>query len=135
MCFALPSPAPQAPRSTSGRRYSLDHARLELLELLLVLRAHLLEQSQGRLGLFLVDLGEGEADVDQDPVARAGAAVAVAVEEADVDLAADPGDIDPGEPVELVDDFDDLAGDGQAHSRSPSGAGETSPAPDPTPGA
>src|SRR5690242_15447998 len=144
-CFALPSPAPRstsgkkcfalpspAPRSTSGRRYSLDHARLELLELLLVLRAHLLEQAQGRLRLDLVDLGEREADVDEHPVAGAGAAVVVGVEQADVDRAANPGDVDLGEPVELVDNLDDLAGDGQAHGVLPSEGG-TSPPPDPTP--
>src|SRR5688572_18826397 len=101
MCFALPSPAPQAPRSTSGRRYSLDHARLELLELLLVLRAHLLEQAEGRPCFFLVDLGEGEADVDQHPVAGARAAADVCVEEADIDRAPHPGHIDAGEPVRL----------------------------------
>src|SRR5687767_14575001 len=111
MGFALPSPAPQAPRSTSGRRYpSLDHARLELLELLLVLRAHLLEQAQRRARLVLVDLGEGEADVDQHPVAGARAAVGVLVEEPDVDRPPHTGNIDAGEPVGLVDHIDDLAG-------------------------
>ena len=55
----------------AGSRRSLDHARLQLLELLLVVGAHPLEQVAGRPGLLLVHLGDREADVDQDPVARA----------------------------------------------------------------
>ena len=57
-------------RSSSLGR-SLDHARLQLLELLLVVGAHLLEQLRRRERLLLVDLRDREADVDQDPVARA----------------------------------------------------------------
>src|SRR4051794_16069274 len=129
-CFALPSPAPQTPR-----RYSFDHAGLELFELLLVFRAHLLEQPQRRLRLLFVDFGEREADVDEDPVPWAGAAVGVRVEEPDVHRAPHTGDIDLSEPVELVDDFDDLAGNGQAHRSFSLLLGEPrSSAPDPTPG-
>ena len=59
-----------------------------------------------------------EADVDQHPVARSRAAV-LAVEEADVDVALDAGYVDAGEPVGLVDDLQDLARDGQAHTSTP----------------
>ena len=58
----------------------------------------------------LVDHGDREPDVDQDPVARTDV-----VEEADVDGPPDAGYVDLGELVGLVDDFQDLAGDGQAH--------------------
>src|SRR3954469_6325428 len=94
---------------------SLDHARAKLAELLLVLRAHALEQLTGRARLRLVDLRDGEADVDQDPVARLDRLVAL--EEADVDGAPHAGDIDLGEPVGLVDDLYDATRDGQAHLR------------------
>jgi hypothetical protein len=84
------------------------------VELLLVLRAHLLEQLAGGARLVLVDLRDGEADVDQDPVARSHA-----VEQPDVDGAPHPGHLDPGEPVGLVDDLHDPAGNGQAHPGRP----------------
>ena len=42
-------------------------------------------------------------------------ALAVVVEQADVDRALDAGHVDLREAVRLVDDLDDLAGDGQAH--------------------
>ena len=87
----------------------------QLGELLLVLRAHALEQRAGRARLVLVDLRDREADVDQDPVA--GLDRLVAVEEADVDVPPDSGNIDLGEPVVLVDDLHDASWDGQAHLR------------------
>ena len=59
----------RARRRRRSARRSFDHARLQLLELLLVLGAHLLEQPQRRVRLLLVDLREREADVDQHPVA------------------------------------------------------------------
>ena len=52
----------------SSRR-SLDHARLQLLELLLVLGTHALEERERRVRLLLVDLREREAHVDEHPVA------------------------------------------------------------------
>ena len=42
----------------------------------------------------------------------------VVVEEADVDRAPDPGDVDRGEPVRLVGDLDDPTGNCQAHPAS-----------------
>src|SRR4051812_28365276 len=80
------------------------------MELLLVLGPHRLEQLARRPRLLLVDDRDREADVDQDPVA--GPEV---IEEPDVDRAPDAGYVDLGELVELVDDFNDLARDGQAH--------------------
>src|SRR4051794_4306258 len=80
------------------------------MELLLVLGPHRLEQLARRPRLLLVDHRDREADVDLDPVA--GREV---VEEPDVDRSADAGYVDLGELVELVDDFNDLARDGQAH--------------------
>ncbi len=47
------------------------------------------------------------------------AAAAVLVEQADVDVALDAGDVDPGEPILLVDNLQNLTWDGQAHVRSP----------------
>src|SRR3954453_20992649 len=92
--------------------YSFDHACLELLQLLLVLGAHRLEQLTRRSRLLLVDDRDREPDVDQDPVA--GPEI---VEEPDVDGPSDPGNVDLGELVGLVDDLNDLAGNGQAHGR------------------
>ena len=87
----------------------------KLLELLLVRLAHVAQQAQRRVRLFLVDLREGEPDVDQHPVAGLRA-VSVPVEQADVDVALDAGDIDPGEAVLLVDDLHDLPRNREAHA-------------------
>src|SRR4051794_16777550 len=95
-----------------------DHALPELVQLLLVLGAHLLEQAARCERLLLVDLRDGEADVDQDPVAGAGAR-ALGVEQADVDVAADSRDVHPGQRVGRVDHFNDLARNGQAHPSPP----------------
>ena len=57
-------------RERVARGRSLDHARLQLLELLLVLGTHALQEREGRVRLLLVDLREREADVDEHPVAR-----------------------------------------------------------------
>ena len=98
-------------------KYGIDDLlpeNVELVQLLLELGAHRLEQLERRGRLGLVDHGDREPDVDQDPVT--GPEI---VEEADVDGAPDPGNVDSGELVGLVDDFHDLAGDGQAHSDPP----------------
>ena len=68
-----------------------DRARLQLLELLLVLGPHLLEQPQCRVRLVLVDLRQREADVYEHPVAELDA-VTVVVEQPDVDRTPDAGD-------------------------------------------
>src|SRR3954452_23594538 len=82
-------PWPRRHRSRSARREdsrrSLDRARLQLLELLLVLGAHLAQQAMGGHRLGLVDLRQGEADVDQDPVT--GARLVVALQQAHLDRA------------------------------------------------
>src|SRR3954464_5674659 len=72
-------------------RRSLDRARLQLLELLLVLGAHLAQQAVGGHRLLLVDLRQREADVDEDPVA--GPRLVVTVQQADVDRAPDARDV------------------------------------------
>src|SRR6185437_11253247 len=100
-------------------RASLDHARLQLLELLLVVGAHSLEQLAGGTGLFLIDLRDREAHVDEHPVARTYAR-ALGVEQSNVDRPLHPSDVDLREPVRLVHEVNNLAGNGQAHwSSSP----------------
>ena len=47
--------------SEAGSRASLDHARLQLLELLLVVGAHALEQLERRARLLLVDLARARS--------------------------------------------------------------------------
>src|SRR5205823_12515989 len=76
---ASASPRRSTSRSALRRRSSsLDHARLQVLELLLVGVAQLLQELQRCARLLLVDLRERKADVDQHPVAgRRGCPVAV----------------------------------------------------------
>src|SRR3954462_3275029 len=109
-------PWPRRHRSRSARREdsrrSLDRARLQLLELLLVLRTHLAQQTVRGHRLGLVDLRQGEADVDQDPVT--GARLVVALEQADVDRPPYARHVDPREPVGLVADLQQLPRDGEA---------------------
>ncbi len=103
--------------SRMRRRRSLDHAGLQLLELLLVVRAHPHEQIARRARLLLVDLRDREADVDQDPVSRPDAlAVVLGVEESHVDVAAYSRDVDFGQPIQIIDDLDDLPRNRQAHA-------------------
>jgi hypothetical protein len=54
--------------------------------------------------------------VDQHPVTRPDAPF-LAVEEAHVDVAAYSCDVDFGQPIQVIDDLDDLARDRQAHAR------------------
>src|SRR6202042_2962982 len=89
---------------------SLDHTRLDLLELLLVLGAHLLQQSKRRVRLILIYLREREADMDEHPVSRASGRV-VHVEQADVHCPPDARDLDRGESVLLVHHFNNLSWD------------------------
>src|SRR5450755_4752843 len=96
------------------RQGSLDHAGFQLLKLLLVVGTHPLEQVARRAGFLLVDLGDREPDVDQHPVAGPNA-VSIGVEEADVDVAPDPGHVDLGQPIGSVDDLEDLTRYCQAH--------------------
>src|SRR6266508_5018989 len=56
--------------------------------------------------------------MDQHPVAGARR-LAVRVEQADVDVAHDPGDVDLREPVRLVDDLEHLPWDREAHQSAP----------------
>src|SRR6185503_9356407 len=110
-----PAGSKQAPRASGIRtRPSFDRARLQLLELLLVVGPHLLQELVRRHRLLLVDLGESEADMDQDPVARPGRA-AVGVEQAYVDVALDPYDVNAREPIGLIDHLDYLAWNRQTH--------------------
>src|SRR6476620_10102089 len=96
---------------------SFDRARLQLLELLLVVGAHPFEQLEGGDRLLLIDLGKREADMDQNPLPGNGAFTAL-VQKADVDGAAYPGHIDLREPIGLVDHFNDLTRNCQAHNLS-----------------
>jgi hypothetical protein len=97
---------------------SLDQALLELLQLLLVVRSHLLEQAARCERLLFIDLGDREADVDQYPVTGAGT-VAVCVEESDADVATHSGNVHPSEAVRRVHHLQNLAGNGQAHTNLP----------------
>src|SRR5581483_9813493 len=101
------------------RPRSIDHARLEFLELLFVIGPHPLEQVARRPRFLLVDLRDREPDVDQHPVAGTHRGP-VGVEETDVDVALDTGYVHLGEPVLLVHDFDDLPRYGQTHAASSS---------------
>src|SRR5205823_10021579 len=100
----------------SGR--SLDDARLQVLQFLLVGIAHLLQQAQRRARLVLVHLREREADVDQDPVTGLGR-----LEQSDVHVALHARDVDLREAVRRVDDLDYLAWNGEAHQKTPLLAG------------
>src|SRR4051794_6735149 len=100
--------------SRAGSRSSFDRARLELLELLVIGGAHLLEQPQRGVRLLLVDLRQREAHVDEDPVARHDV-----VEQPDVHRPPYTGDLDPGEPVGLVDETNDLPRNREAHTAAP----------------
>src|SRR4051794_2913455 len=69
------------PRWRSG---SFDGARLQLVELLVIARAHLLEEPERRLRLILVDPRKREANVHENPVVGSGWRF-LAIEEPDVD--------------------------------------------------
>src|SRR4029453_14976286 len=72
--------------------WAFDHARLELLGLLLLVLPHPLEQTQGGAGLLLVDLGDRETNVDQDPIAGYRP-LALLVEQSHVDVPLDAGHV------------------------------------------
>ena len=82
---------------------SLDHARLELLELLLVVLAHALQQLSVAVASSSSTLESAKPTWirTQSPTWIR----AVLVEEADVHGAADAGDLDLGEAIGLVDDL------------------------------
>ncbi len=54
--------------------------------------------------------------MNQHPVAYLDAARWIVVEESDVDVPANPCDVDFRKTVRLVNDFKHLAGDGQTHA-------------------
>src|SRR5436190_307797 len=116
-----PAPPPRVRRGRRrvGRRcgtsaFSIDLARLEVGELLLVRVAEQFQERPGGARLLLVDLRHREADVDQDPVADPDFVRRVH-EQPDVDVAPDAGHVGFRDVVDRIDDLHDLARDTEAH--------------------
>ena len=89
---------------------SLDDASFQLLELLLVLGAHLHEEIERRTRLLLIDLGDCEPHVNEYPVTGLDTPV-LAVEQPDIDVSADARYVNLGQPIRVIDDLDDLTRD------------------------
>src|SRR5690606_11067516 len=97
---------PHCPRLSGDVRF---RERFELVGVPLPETAQ--EFERGRR-LPFVDLGHGEADVHEHPVTGT---YAVPVDQPDVDDPADARDLDLGQVGLSGDEFDDLAGNAQAH--------------------
>ncbi|MDX6306368.1 MAG: hypothetical protein QOI77_3337 [Blastocatellia bacterium] len=88
---------------------------LELLKFQVKL-PNFFKHAQRLFRLMLIDLAHGETDVNQDVIAHSSFLLG---EHADVDIALDAANLDLGNLIIFVDDFDNLAGYGQTHVLSP----------------
>src|ERR1700682_715219 len=95
---------------------SSDLGRVEGFDLVDVVGAHLLHLTQRQRGLAFVDLCHRKTDVHKHPITDLKVVVR---QQAHADVAADAIDVDLGQRLFSVNDFDHLAGDSQTHRPTP----------------